>query len=82
MVGWSSLTSNVGMTTFVSVSRTLVSPSIFLIFPCRYLPLYLGLVSAAMAAAMPHLLDATPRRPQSPIKSNNAEIEERRSNSR
>lgn len=55
MTGWSSLTSKVGMTTFMSVSRTLVSPA-RLILSWRYSSLYLGLHSAAILL---HLQPAT-----------------------
>ena len=55
-MGWRSLTSKVGMTTSVSVSHILVWPSMFLILPCRYLPLYRGRLNDAITAASALLL--------------------------
>lgn len=60
-MGCSSLTSKVGMTTLVSVSLTLVSPSMLRIVLRRHLPLYLGLLSADMAAVSLLLLHCIAR---------------------
>lgn len=51
MMGCSNLMSKVGMTTLVSVSHSLVWPSMLLILPRRYLPLYRGRRSAVTVAA-------------------------------
>lgn len=46
MVGWSSLTSNVGITTFVKVWCNRVAPSFSLTRECRYFPSYFGPANA------------------------------------
>jgi len=54
MVGWSFLMSKVGMTTFVSVWSSFVSPRISPNLVCRYSPLYFGRNSAHKADGSHH----------------------------